>query len=199
MIITAQKREAGSRNSRRLRREGKIPAVVYGYGFKNENVVVDRSQLMAILRRSRRNDKFDLKIEGGETCKVIIKELQWHPVRDELEHVDFYKLTEGRPVVVDVPVKIVGESKGVKMGGDLYQPRKKITVEALPEAIPNDIEVDVTNLMIGDVVHVFDIEMPEGVKVKSSKNYTVVAILGKALEETKEEEEEEEVETEEES
>ncbi len=194
MVITAQKREVGSRVAKRLRREGKIPAVLYGYGFENKHIVVDRSELMAALRRSRRNDRFELKIEGDETYQVIIKDLQWHPVKDEVEHVDFYKLTEGRHVVVDVPVKVVGEAKGVKMGGDLYQPRKKITVEALPDAIPNDIEVDVTNLMIGDVIHVFDLEMPEGVKVKSSKNYTVVAILGKALEEEKGEEEEEETE-----
>ncbi len=194
MVITAQKREVGSKVAKRLRREGKIPAVLYGYGFENKHIVVDRSELMAALRRSRRNDRFELKIEGDETYQVIIKELQWHPVKDEVEHVDFYKLTEGRPVVVDVPVKVVGEAKGVKMGGDLYQPRKKITVEALPDAIPNDIEVDVTNLMIGDVIHVFDLEMPEGVKVKSSKNYTVIAILGKALEEEKGEEEEEETE-----
>ncbi len=194
MIITAKKREVGSKIAKRLRKEGKIPAVLYGYNFDNEHIVVDRSELMAVLRRSRRNDRFELKIEGDETYQVIIKDLQWHPVKDEVEHVDFYKLTEGRPVVVDVPVKVVGEAKGVKMGGDLYQPRKKITVEALPDAIPNEIEVDVTNLMIGDVIHVFDLEMPEGVKVKSSKNYTVVAILGKALEEEKGEEEEEETE-----
>lgn len=194
MVITAQKREVGSKVAKKLKREGKIPAVLYGYDFENKHIVVDRSELMAALRRSRRNDKFELKIEDGETYQVIIKELQWHPVKDEVEHVDFYKLTEGRHVVVDVPVKIVGEAKGVKMGGDLYQPRKKITVEALPDAIPNDIEVDVTNLMIGDVIHVFDLEMPEGVKVKSSKNYTVVAILGRALEEEKGEEEEEETE-----
>jgi len=194
MVITAQKREVGSKVAKKLKREGKIPAVLYGYDFENKHIVVDRSELMAALRRSRRNDKFELKLEDGETYQVIIKELQWHPVKDEVEHVDFYKLTEGRHVVVDVPVKIVGEAKGVKMGGDLYQPRKKITVEALPDAIPNDIEVDVTNLMIGDVIHVFDLEMPEGVKVKSSKNYTVVAILGRALEEEKGEEEEEETE-----
>ncbi|WP_022670566.1 50S ribosomal protein L25 [Hippea alviniae] len=192
MIITAEKREAGTQKAKRLRREGKIPAIIYGADIENQPIAVDRSQFMAAIRRSRRNDKFELQVEGGEKYEVIVKEVQWHPVKDEVEHVDFYKLTEGRPVVVDVPVKVVGESKGVKMGGDLYQPRKKIKVEALPEAIPNEIVVDVTELQIGDVVHVFDLDMPEGVKVKSSKNFTVVAILGKALEETTEESEEEE-------
>jgi large subunit ribosomal protein L25 len=194
MIITAQKRELGTRNARRLRRSGKIPAVLYGINTENQHIAIDRSQFMSAIRKSRRNDKFELQIEGGDKYEVIVKEVQWHPVKDEVEHVDFYKLTEGRHVVVNVPVKVVGESKGVKMGGDLYQPRKQITVEALPEAIPNEIIVDVTNMQIGDVIHVFDLEMPEGVKVKSSKNFTVIAVLGKAPEETSEENEEEETE-----
>ncbi len=192
MIITAEKRETGTQKAKRLRREGKIPAIIYGADTENQPIAVNRSQFMAAIRRSRRNDKFELQVENGEKYEVIVKEVQWHPVKDEIEHVDFYKLTAGRPVVVDVPVKVVGEAKGVKMGGDLYQPRKKIKVEALPEAIPNEIVVDVSDLQIGDVIHVFDLDMPEGVKVKSSKNFTVVAILGKALEETTEESEEEE-------
>ncbi|AEA34077.1 50S ribosomal protein L25 [Hippea maritima DSM 10411] len=190
MLITAQKRDIGTKAAKKLRREGKIPAVIYGADFGSEHIAVDRSEFMAAIRRSRRNDRFELKLDNEE-FKVIVKEIQWHPVKEEVEHVDFYKLTEGRPVTVDVPVRVVGESKGVKMGGDLYQPRKRITVEALPEAIPNEIEIDVTNLQIGDVVHVFDLDMPEGVRVKSSKNFTLVAILGKALEETEEGEEEE--------
>ncbi|WP_025270305.1 50S ribosomal protein L25 [Hippea sp. KM1] len=195
MLITAQKRDVGTKYAKKLRRDGKIPAVIYGADFENQHIAVDRSEFMAAIRRSRRNDKFDLKLDEQQ-YKVIVKDIQWHPVKDEVEHVDFYKLTDGRPVEIEVPVKVVGEAKGVKMGGDLYQPRKRITVEALPEAIPNEIEIDVTNLQIGDVIHVFDLDMPEGVKVKSSKNFTVVAILGKAIEETSEEGEEEEAEEE---
>ncbi|WP_035589052.1 50S ribosomal protein L25/general stress protein Ctc [Hippea jasoniae] len=192
MVITATKRQqTGKGYARRIRREGKIPAVLYGADFENEHIEVNRSEFLAAIRKSKRNDRFELKVDG-ETYTVIVRELQWHPVKEEVLHVDFYKLTEGRMVTVDVPVKVVGEAKGVKMGGDLYQPRKKVTIMALPDAIPNEIEIDVSDMQIGDVVHVFDLKLPEGVKVKSSKNFTLVAILGKALEETKEEGEEEE-------
>jgi len=193
MIITAKERELGTKASRRLRRQGKVPGVIYGASTDNKHIELDKSELLAAMRKSRRNDKFEIEIEGKDKHEVIVKEIQWHPVTEEIRHIDFYKLTEGRPVTLFVPVVIKGEAKGVKLGGDLYQPRKKIMIEALPEAIPNEIVIDVTDLNIGDVVHVFDLDIPEGVKVKSTKNFTVVAILGR----TKEEEETEEEETEE--
>ncbi len=193
MIITAKERELGTKAARKLRREGKVPGVIYGIDTDNQHIEMDKSDLLAALRKSRRNDKFEVEVEGKNKYQVIVKEIQWHPVTEDIRHIDFYKLTEGKTVTLFVPVVVKGESKGVKLGGDLYQPRKKIMVEALPEAIPNEIVVDVTELNIGDVVHVFDLDIPEGVKVKSTKNFTVVAVLGrvKEEEETAEEEEEE--------
>ncbi len=199
MIITAKEREVGTKVSRRMRRNGKVPGVVYGIDFENKHIELDKSQLLAGLRKSRRNDRFELKLESGESYNVIVKSIQWHPVTDDIVHIDFYKLTEGKPITVDIPIKLTGEAKGVKLGGDLYQPRKRITVVALPESIPNEIVVDISDMNIGDVLHVFDLDMPKGVEVKSTKNFTLVAILGKTQEEEETEEEtEEEVETEEE-
>ncbi len=190
MIITAKERKVGTKVSRRLRKQGKVPGVIYGIDFENKHIELDRSNLLSNLRKSRRNDKFELKLENGETYDVVVKSIQWHPVTDDLVHIDFYKLTEGKPITVDIPIKLTGEAKGVKLGGDLYQPRKRITVIALPDAIPNEIEVDISDMNIGDVLHVFDLDMPKGVEVKSTKNFTLVAILGKTQEEEKEEEEE---------
>ncbi len=192
MIITAKERELGTKASRRLRRDGSVPGVIYGVDIENRHVEVNKSDILAILRKSRRNDKFEVEVEGKDKYEVIIKEIQWHPVTEDIRHIDFYKLTSGRTVTLNVPVVLKGESKGVKLGGDLYQPRKRIMIEALPEAIPNEIAVDISELDIGDVVHVFDLDIPEGIKVKSTKNFTVVAILGKSKEETEEETEEEE-------
>lgn len=189
MIITAKERELGTKAARRMRREGKVPGVVYGIDFDNKHVELDRSQLMAALRKSRRNDKFNLKIDEN-TYDVIVKSIQWHPVTEDLLHIDFYKLTEGRQITVNVPVELTGESKGVKLGGSLYQPRKRISVKAMPEAIPNEIVVDISDMDIGDVVHVFDLDMPEGVEVMSTKNFTIAAVLGKSKEEQAEEAEE---------
>ncbi len=196
MIITAKVREVKPKQAKKLRREGKVPGVIYGANFENKHIELDRSKLMSALRRSNRNDVFELDVEGDSKYEVMVKSIQWHPVTDEIVHIDFYKLTKGEPVTVEVPIKLVGEAKGVKMGGDLYQPRKTVTVVALPEAIPKEIEVDISDLEIGDVIHVFDLEMPEGVRVKSSKNYTLVAIVGKVKEEEEAEEEEEEIEEE---
>ncbi len=190
MIITAKERKVGTKVSRRLRKQGKVPGVIYGIDFENKHIELDRSNLLSNLRKSRRNDKFELKLENGETYDVVVKSIQWHPVTDDLVHIDFYKLTEGKPITVDIPIKLTGEAKGVKLGGDLYQPRKRITVIALPDAIPNEIEVDISDMNIGDVLHVFDLDMPKGVEVKSTKNFTLVAILGKTQEEETEEEEE---------
>ncbi len=199
MIITAKEREVGTKASRRIRRNGKVPGVIYGIDFENKHIELDKSQLLSSLRKSRRNDRFELKLDNGETYNVFVKSIQWHPVTDDIVHIDFYKLTEGKPILVDIPIKLTGEAKGVKLGGDLYQPRKRISVVALPEAIPNEIVVDISDMNIGDVLHVFDLDMPEGVEVKSTKNFTLVAILGKSQEEeTEEETEETEEETEEE-
>jgi large subunit ribosomal protein L25 len=199
MIITAKERELGTKAARKLRRNGKVPGVIYGINTDNRHIEMDKLDLLAALRKSRRNDKFEVEIEGKDKFEVIVKQIQWHPVTEDIRHIDFYKLTEGKTVTLNVPVVVTGEAKGVKLGGDLYQPRKRIMIEALPESIPNEITVDVTDLNIGDVVHVFDLDIPEGVKVKSTKNFTVVAVLGKSQEEEEiesEEEEEEEIEVE---
>ncbi len=191
MIITAKTRELGTRVSRRIRRNGNVPGVVYGINLENRHIEMNKSKLLTAIRKSRRNDRFELEIEGDGTYNVIVKSIQWHPVTEDIVHIDFYQLTEGKPITVDVPIKLTGESKGVKLGGDLYQPRKRITVTALPEAIPNEITVDISDMDIGDVLHIFDLDMPKGVEIKSTKNFTLVAILGKSQEEEAEEEAEE--------
>lgn len=191
MIIVARERNNEKISAKNVRKAGKIPAVVYGFNTENVNVEVEKSNLMSILRKSRRNDKFELNVEDKGNYNVIIKNLQKNPVTGDIIHIDFYNLSKERPISVKVPVEIVGESLGVKMGGDLYQPRKTVTITALPDDIPDAIKVDVSGTQIGDVVHIYDIDLPEGVKVKTTKNFTVAAILGKAQEEEAEEEEEE--------
>ncbi len=192
MIISAKEREAGSKTAKKIRREGKIPAVLYGLGIENVNLEMDRSEFLSALRKSNRNDKFDLNIEGKGSFNVFVKSLQREPVTEDIQHVDFYKLTDDRMIQVDVPVKLVGESKGVKLGGKLYQPRRKISVFAFPKDIPNEITIDISDMQIGDVFHVFDLDLPEGVTVKSSKNFTIAAVLGASKEEQEEIAEEEE-------
>jgi len=179
MKLSAQIRD---KKAKALRRENKVPAVIYGSDIEPTNLALEKKEIVAALKKSRRTDIFELAI-GENVYKCIIKQVQKHPVTSEVYHVDFYKFDPNRHISIEVPIVLKGEPKGVKAGGDLYQPRKKITLNSLPDKIPHEIVLDVSNLEIGDSIHAFDLELPEGVKVASSKNFAIVAIVGKSKEE----------------
>ncbi len=170
-----------------LRKQNRIPAVIYGDLPETINISLDKKETLAILRKARRTDIFEVSLDD-KTFKCIIKDVQKHPVTSDVYHVDFYKFNPNKHISIEVPVIIKGDAKGVKAGGDLYQPRKKIELKSLPEKIPHEIVVDVTNLGIGDSIHAFDLELPEGVKIASSKNFEIVGVVGKSKEELTQEE-----------
>ncbi len=165
-----------------LRKQNRVPAVIYGSNIEAVNLSLDKKETMAILRKARRTDIFEVNV-GGDVFRCIIKEVQKHPVTSDVYHVDFYKFDPNKHINIEVPIVLKGEPKGVKSGGDLYQPRKKIALNSLPDKIPHEIVLDVSNLEIGDSIHAFDLELPEGVKIASSKNFAIVAIVGKSKEE----------------
>lgn len=179
MQFKAQAREAKAKT---LRRQNRIPAVVYGSNIEPINLSLDKKETIAILRKARRTDIFEVSFQD-KTFRCIIKEVQQHPVTSDVYHIDFYKFDPNKHINIEVPVVLKGDAKGVKAGGDLYQPRKKIALNSLPDRIPHEIVLDVTNLEIGDSIHAFDLELPEGVKVASSKNFAIVAVVGKSKEE----------------
>jgi large subunit ribosomal protein L25 len=165
-----------------LRRLGSIPAVIYGRGQNPINLSLDKKETVAILRKARRTDIFEVAFED-KTFRCIIKEVQKHPVTSDVYHVDFYKFDPSKHINIEVPIVLKGDAKGVKAGGDLYQPRKKITLNSLPNSIPHEIVLDVSDLDIGDSIHAFDLELPEGVKIASNKNFAIVGVVGKSKEE----------------
>lgn len=179
MQFEAQIRES---KTKALRKQSRIPAVVYGSGIEPINLSLDKKETITILRKARRTDIFDVSFDN-KVFKCIIKEVQKHPVTSDVYHVDFYKFDPQKHINIEVPIVLKGDSKGVKAGGDLYQPRKKIALNSLPDKIPHEIVLDVTNLEIGDSIHAFDLELPEGVKIASSKNFAIVAVVGKSKEE----------------
>lgn len=164
-----------------LRKQNLVPAVCYGNDIDPINLSLDKKETVSILKKAHRTDIFDLIVDNN-VFKCIIKEVQKHPVTSDVLHVDFYKFDPAKHINIDVPIIIKGDAKGVKAGGDLYQPRKKIALNSLPDRIPHEIILDVTNLEIGDSIHAFDIELPEGVKIASNKNFALVAIVGKLKE-----------------
>ena len=164
-ILDAVKRTTKGKNeARRLRAAGKIPAVLYGAQKAGdapapEQVTVDPKPFMRILHsKSGLNTLITLKLQGTSDTRVLVKNVQLDPITHHPLHADFYRVNMDRKIQVTVPILLKGESRGVKQdGGVLDFVHREIEVEVLPGNIPDSIEVDVTNLGIGDSVHVRDL------------------------------------------
>ncbi len=127
---------------------------------------------------------------------VVLKDLTVHPIKRHPIHVDFHVIDMKQEVHVSVPVNAIGTSEGQKIGGSLQVVRRELDCVCLPAAIPGSIDIDVTEMMIGDVVHIDDIELPKGVEVPHDVNFTVLTVVGQKPEEEEEGVEGEEVEAE---
>jgi len=161
----------GKGANKSLRRMGATPAILYGNREKALPLYFDTNEFLKQTHGEvHENIIFNLKIENSankeETVRAIIKELQFEPIKDTLVHVDFYETVADKPISIEVPVEAVGEAKGVKIGGGILDHvKRQILVECLPTAIPDSIQVDVTNLDAGEAIHVRDVKAPEGVTI----------------------------------
>lgn len=157
-------RTAGSRSSSRMRADGLVPGVVYGLGRDSVAVSVPWPDLRrALTTEAGLNALITLEVDG-QTDLAIIKDLQRHPIRRNVLHVDFLRVDPNAPVAVEVPLVLVGEAKKVEgRRGIVDQPLKTLTVKAKPTEIPSQIEIDVTDLDIGDSITVAAISLPAGV------------------------------------
>lgn len=166
ILLTADStRTTGSRSTRRLRRAGQIPGVVYGLGQDPRVIAVPYGDLRAAMSTDAGlNALIDIDIDGTvESC--IVKDLQRHPVRDEVTHVDFIRIDPNAEISVDVPVTVVGEAKKVtQLSGMVDQVMFSLNVLAKPGSIPNELIADVTELDVGESIRVADIELPAGVR-----------------------------------
>lgn len=182
--VTLRER-VGKGGARTLRRQALLPAVVYGKGMEPCAITVEPKQLqVAIDTEAGWNTLFTLKGEGVFDDKIVIlKDMDLDPIRREPLHADFQAIDIHQAVHVLVPLHPVGKSEGEKLGGNLQVIRHELEVSCLPTAIPDAIEVDVTALMIGDVLHVNDIVLPVGVKALHDVNFTVITVTGRKGEE----------------
>lgn len=165
--------------ARKLRAAGRMPAVCYGHGESTVTVSVDPTALRRLLERSDAgmNTLINLKGAGVDGRMVLVREIQRDPVRGLYLHADFYSVNVEETVEVSVPLHIVGRAAGVELGGILDHQLREIELECLPLAIPKELEVDVSNLELGDSLHVRDIPLPEGVTLKSDPNLSVVSVV----------------------
>lgn len=195
LSIEVQSRDrVGSRAARRLRREGLIPAVVYGGDRDTVPIQVDRRALLDLIKEAgSENAVFVLKLAGtkGKKRHCMVRDLEVNPLTREIVHVDFIRIDMKRKVVVEVPVEVMGEPVGVTQdGGILDHITREVEVECLPGDIPNHLEVDVSELHIGQNVTIGDVPLPDGVELTDDPDRVVASVVVPRIEEEPEEEEE---------
>jgi large subunit ribosomal protein L25 len=176
--LKAEKREdSGKGAARKLRAAGRVPAVLYGHGVGPMAVSVDARDLFHVLHGSAgTNVLVDLQVDGAQHLSLP-REIQRDHVRGRYLHVDFLAVRRDETVTVSVPVRVVGESPGVKAGGVIEHHLWELQVECLPGDVPDGIEADVSKLQVGDSLRVADLLPPQGVSVLTPLEESVVAVV----------------------
>lgn len=192
--LKATKREkTGKGQARELRRQGLVPAVLYGPKMDAMALTISARDLQDIYKESASEHVvFNLVITNGDTSKktAMVKELQTAPTTSQYLHVDFYEIALDQTITVSVPVEVVGTAKGVERGGYMQLVRHDLEVSCLPTDVPTNIPVDITELDIGDSVHVDEIEIGEKFTLLYDTNFTVVTVVAPTVEEEEAPEEE---------
>src|SRR3954467_3972676 len=168
---------SGKGAARTLRRQGLVPAVIYGHGREPQSLALNARDLDKMLGHIQAESTVIEVSVGGQTAKTLIREIQRHPIKRQILHVDFQALVAGEKVTVSIPIVLTGIPEGVRLeGGVLDQTLRELEIEVDPANIPDHIELDVTNMVIGDSLHISDLKLPEGVEVLDDAE-TSVAVL----------------------
>lgn len=170
----------GKTGSNQVRKEGKIPAVIYGKGEESIPLIIDPVELKESLdTTSGRNTLLDIEIEsdGKKINRLsLLKDIQIDYLTQKPIHLDFQVISTQEKIAVNIPIKLTGRAQGIKEGGILEQNIRDINIECLPENIPDFIEFDISELQLGGVVHIRDIELPEGIETLVSPDSLVASV-----------------------
>jgi large subunit ribosomal protein L25 len=162
----------GKKDAKKHRREGRVPCVLYG-GKEEIHFVLEEKELVKLLFTP---ETFFIKLDiNGKEYNCIIKDVQYHPVSDHVLHADFLEFTEGKPITVAIPVKLVGNAPGVIKGGRLIKKHRKLTATGLPKLMPEYIEVDISKLDINDKVLIGDIKVKD-INIKENPEQFLVKV-----------------------
>lgn len=190
--LASANREAGTRSSvKQLRNSGQVPAVVYGYQVENTSVSVDEVEFIKVIREVGRNGVIDLDL-NGETTKVMVYDYQFDSLKNQITHIDFVAINMKTEVTVDVTIDVIGEAKGVEEGGIVEQPIFEVQVTATPNNIPETLEVDVSELEIGDTLYVSDVKTTGNFTIENEDDEALVTVVPPQKEEELDEDEESE-------
>jgi large subunit ribosomal protein L25 len=186
ILLRAETRKGtGKGFARKLRREGNIPAVLYGRDVETVPIKISEKEWVTLMRRVRRNVILTMELHGDkgvESRPVMIKKIDTGFLGDDINHIDFLQVSMERTIEIEIPIHLTGLAKGVTDNGIVEQHLRSIMVECLPTQIPEQIEIDVTNLDIGDSIHVSDISL-SGVKLLEHMDVAVVTVIPPELEE----------------
>ncbi len=185
-LSVAKRETTGKNESRRLRREGLIPATVYGEGKDPFSVSVSSFWLDRLLHsESGENTIFELSLEGTDIRRsAMVKDFQLDPVTDKLIHADFIRIQADHALLISVHVELIGEAVGVKVdGGRIENPNREVTVECLPKDIPARLEADVSEMHVGHTLRAGDLPLPDGVKLITEAELVLVTVHAKVEEE----------------
>ena len=174
------RKTTGNGPAKVLRRQGRVPAILYGPKSDPVLLSVGRQELDRVLKKGGFGQMLlKLVIQNGttETKTTMIKELQTDPVSHNYLHIDFYEVDLTRKILVKVPLVAHGKAKGIEDGGMLQLVRRELEVLCLPTQIPEILEIDITKLDIGDSLHVKDIPLPEGIEIPAESNFTILTIV----------------------
>ena len=169
-----------------LRKIGKVPAIVYGYGTKNTSVKVDEVEFIKVIREVGRNGVIELGV-GSKTIKVMVSDYQFDPLKNQITHIDFLAINMSEERTVEVPVQLTGEAVGAKEGGVVEQPLFDLEVTATPDNIPESIEIDISELDVNDSYSVADIKVSGDFTIENDPEESVVTVVPPTEEPTEEE------------
>lgn len=172
--LTAEMRtEKGKKAAKNLRKEGIIPANLYGLGKENMNLVVKEREVNNLIYTPD-TYAIDLTV-NGELKKAVLKEIQFHPVTDKILHIDFLEVDTIKPINMQIPIVLEGLAEGVRAGGKLVKEMRKITVRATYDKIPERVTIDVTPLKLGETIQIGALSF-EGLEIMNAKNAVVAAV-----------------------
>ena len=177
--IKAEIREVGRKGvNNRLRKENKIPAILYGQGVEPLSLALPAKEFTHLMKGSSgTNTLFDLELGGSDkNVTVMLKDYQTDTLTKKLTHLDLLRINLSQKISVKIPVHIVGKAIGVTQGGLIEQGRREIEVKCFPNKIPQQIDVDITHLEVGHSLHIHEIKLPEGVEIPHGADFVVVSI-----------------------